>query len=84
MTQDTIKYAGKEYPVRNVNGYLFATTELAAAILGDHDLPMDEEAEAVDDEIAYFITPEDFEVLTDREAWIQCYEGDEDFEEEED
>lgn len=73
MTRDTIVYAGVDYPVRIVNGYRFATTELAAALLGDNDKPVSLEAYNVDDLIAYFMTPEDFEVLTDREAWIQCY-----------
>lgn len=67
MTRDKITYAGVDYPVRIVNGHIFATEALQDALFDEHVHYVDMEAELTDDTICYYLTETEYETLTDED-----------------
>ena len=56
-----ITYNGKTFDIKWYQGYLFATEELAAVIMDDDTgLAVSDEAEKLDEKIAYYFDEDDF------------------------
>ena len=66
---DTFEYDGKEYPIKYYGGYLFATEELADAMLNEDGEGKDSKARNMDERIAYYFDEDDFEGKTGKELY---------------
>jgi hypothetical protein len=62
---NTVTYRGKQYPVREVNGFLFATEDLEEVLFDVDFQPMDVEAERLAETILNFFSYTAYETLTD-------------------
>lgn len=58
---ETLQYNGKEYHMKFYQGYLFGTVALADDIIGQDDgLPINDDAEKIDENVAYYFDEDDF------------------------
>lgn len=70
---DTIEYKGIQYPTRDIEYrgqvYTVATTTLSSILFDDSFSPVDNEAQTIDELVAYYLTPEEMESLTYRQVF---------------
>jgi len=66
---DTFEYNGEQYPIKWYGGILFATEELADAMLDDDGIGKDSKAQNMDEKIAYYFDDDDFVGKTGEELY---------------
>ena len=67
MKQSTITYNGEKFKAREVDGLLFAHTDLGHRLFVEDYKYRDAEAEEVDNEVAFYLDSEEFDNMTDDE-----------------
>lgn len=71
MTQgyDEVKFDGVAYTIKEHNGYRFSEEKLSFVLMDNDDKYVNQEAEELDNSIAYYFEPNVFHALTPEELY---------------